>query len=91
MEENDFFNNIMLLFKKKDIHSNFNTISKTITDYILNKLNPYMYIIITIIVIIFLTNIINCFLIIYMLHQWKLTNKWNNTRNHTVIISDANL
>ena len=33
-----FLNNIMLLLKKKDINSNFNTISKTITDYILNKL-----------------------------------------------------
>ena len=85
MYDEDFLNNIMLLLKKKDINSNFNTISKTITDYILNKLNPYMYIIITIIVVIFLTNIINCFLIIYMLHKWRKSSSRN------VIISDANL
>lgn len=84
MYDEDFLNNIMLLLKKKDINSNFNTISKTITDYILNKLNPYMYIIITIIVVIFLTNIINCFLIIYMLHKWKSSNR-------RITTPDANL
>jgi F0F1-type ATP synthase membrane subunit a len=83
MEKDDFLYNVMILLKKKDIHSNFKTISKMITDYILNKLNPYMYIIITIIVVIFFTNIINCVLIIYMLHKWKI-------QHSKLIISDSN-
>ena len=47
---NKYFNNV-ITFKE------FDSISRLIMDFILTKLNPYMYIIITIVVVIFLVNI----------------------------------
>mgnify|MGYP003387550495 CR=1 FL=1 len=65
----EFIKDIMSIFKHDDVKEEFNTISKMVTDYILQKLNPYMYFIITIIGIILLSNIINTCLFLYLFRR----------------------
>ena len=69
--KSEFMRDIMSLLNKNEIKAEMDTISKYVTSFILTKLNPYMYIIITILVILFLTNVITSILIILL---WRKCN-----------------
>ena len=55
------------------VKQEFNDVSKLVMDFILTKLNPYMYIIITIIVVMLFINIVNIVLIIIL---YRKQNKY---------------
>lgn len=63
------FKEIISFLKKDEVKEEFELLSKITMDFILNKLNPYMYVIITMMVIIFLINIVNFALFIYLFRK----------------------
>lgn len=65
---------ISSLLRRDDVKHEVGTFSKIIMDFILNKLNPYMYVIITIVVGIFLINVANIILLILL---FRKQNKGN--------------
>lgn len=65
---------ISSLLRRDDVKHEVGTFSKIIMDFILNKLNPYMYVIITIVVGIFLINVANIVLLVLL---FRKQNKGN--------------
>lgn len=68
-----FVKDILSIVKTDEVKQEFNDVSKLVMDFILTKLNPYMYIIITIIVVMLFINIVNIVLIIIL---YRKQNKY---------------
>lgn len=71
--KSQFIKDVVSMLKTDDVKKEFNEISKLVVDFILTKLNPYMYIIITIVVVIFLMNLANLILIVIMFRKKRIS------------------
>ncbi len=75
-----FIHDLLSMIKKDDIH----TISKSVMDFVMKKITPYMYLIVFILVITIFTNCLNCILLILLFRKISRYNKYHhqNMNNH---------